>query len=223
MMKVKAVIFDMDGVIIDSESFWQQAQIAALATWNATASVAECEALTKGKRLDEIARVWCERFNLPVPSAQVEQAILCRLTALISDKGEAMPGVTEALNRFRQQGYRIALATSSSHQVIEAVFRKLQLQHYFDVVSSADDEPHGKPHPAVYLATARRLNLPVEACMVIEDSANGFRAAQAAGMRTLVVSEVCYRPCFSGAAGRYRSLLDALAALPLTHLSPTLA
>ncbi|SQC85793.1 2-deoxyglucose-6-phosphate hydrolase YniC [Klebsiella pneumoniae] len=181
-MSMQAVIFDMDGVIIDSEALWRQAQIDALAQWGATASVAECETLTKGKRLDDIAGTWCRYFQLDLAPQRLEDAILQRITRLIAAKGEPMRGVQEALRYFREAGYKIALATSSSRQVIAAVLNKLSLWHFFDAISSADDEPRGKPHPAVYLTTLRKLNLNASQCLVIEDSFTGFCAAQSAGM-----------------------------------------
>jgi HAD superfamily hydrolase (TIGR01509 family) len=206
MMSIQAVIFDMDGVIIDSETLWRQAQIEALAQWGVTVSVDECETLTKGKRLDDIARTWCRHCRLDVAPQRLEEAILQRITGLISAEGEPMNGVHEALSYFRQLGYQIALATSSSHQVIS-------LWHYFDVVSSADDEERGKPHPAVYLSTLRKLNLNASQCLVIEDSFNGFSAAQAANIPTIVIAEDCLHGRFQAAAGRYRALPELLEAL----------
>ncbi|HDY8629225.1 HAD family hydrolase [Klebsiella pneumoniae] len=212
-MSMQAIIFDMDGVIIDSEALWRWAQIDALAQWGATASVAECETLTKGKRLDDIAGTWCRYFQLDLAPQRLEDAILQRITRLISSEGEPMNGVHEALSYFRQLGYQIALATSSSHQVISAVLNKLSLWHYFDVVSSADDEERGKPHPAVYLSTLRKLNLNASQCLVIEDSFNGFSAAQAANIPTIVIAEDCLHGRFQAAAGRYRALPELLEAL----------
>ncbi|MEN3753465.1 HAD-IA family hydrolase [Mangrovibacter sp. SLW1] len=219
-MKVKAVIFDMDGVIIDSEPFWQQAQITALAAHNVQATVEQCESLTKGKRLDEIARVWCQHFNLPSQPRQLEQAILHHVTTSITANGKALPGVEATLRALQQRNCRIALATSSSHRVIDAVFDKLQLRHYFEIVSSADNEPRGKPDPAVYLSTARKLALPATDCLVVEDSLNGFRAAQSAGMAVFMVSPDCHNPNFLEADGRYLSLPEMLAALPEPAAQP---
>ena len=212
-MSIQAVIFDMDGVIIDSESLWRQAQIDALAQWGATVSVEECETLTKGKRLDEIARTWCRHCQLELIPQRLEAAILQRITGLIAAEGEPMRGVHEALRYFRHAGYKIALATSSSRQVIAAVLNKLSLWHYFDVICSADDEAQGKPHPAVYLTTLDKLNLDASRCLVIEDSFNGFSAARAAGIATIVIAEDSQHARFQGAAGRYRALPELLEAL----------
>ncbi|MCV5591653.1 HAD hydrolase-like protein, partial [Escherichia coli] len=87
-------------------------------------------------------------FQLDLAPQRLEDAILQRITRLIAAKGEPMRGVQEALRYFREAGYKIALATSSSRQVIAAVLNKLSLWHFFDAISSADDEPRGKPHPA---------------------------------------------------------------------------
>ncbi|MEF3090076.1 HAD family hydrolase [Raoultella scottii] len=209
-MSIKAVIFDMDGVLIDSEGLWRQAQMEALASLGATVSVAECETLTKGKRLDDIARTWCRHCQLSVAPQRLQQMILRRVTGLIIARGEAMDGVNEALAHFRHCGYKIALATSSSHQVIAAVLDKLALRPWFDVISSADDEAWGKPHPAVYLSTLRKLNLRADQCLVIEDSASGFQAARAAGIPTIAVTEDCQHQQFHGAVARHHSLTELL-------------
>ena len=96
-MSMQAVIFDMDGVIIDSEALWRQAQIDALAQWGATASDAECETLTKGKRLDDIAGTWCRYFQLDLAPQRLEDAILQRITRLIAAKGSPIQPTIDSL------------------------------------------------------------------------------------------------------------------------------
>ena len=213
MFNCKAVIFDMDGVIIDSEGLWREAQKGALARWGACVSDEECIRLTKGKRLDEIAQTWCEYCHLHIEPALLESEIRRLITTLIAGTGEAMPGVQDVLFFLRRSGYQLALATSSSYQVIDAVLTKLNIQHYFSVICSADDEKHGKPHPAVYLSALRELQLSAADCLVIEDSVSGFQAAQAAGINTIVVSEDAQQTCFNAASARYLSMNELLAAL----------
>ena len=121
-----------------------------------------------------------------------------------------MPGVKDVLTFLCQSGYQLALATSSSYQVIDAVLTKLKIEHCFSVICSADDESHGKPHPAVYLSALRKLRLPAADCLVIEDSLSGFKAAQAAGIKTVVVAEDFQQPCFNSAVARYASLEQLL-------------
>ncbi len=97
-MDVKAVIFDMDGVIIDSEGLWRQAQKAALAGWRAEVSDEECESLTKGKRLDEIARTWCEYCKLEADPVMIEAAIRLRIIELIGREGKAIEGIYDVMS-----------------------------------------------------------------------------------------------------------------------------
>ncbi len=97
MFNCKAVIFDMDGVIIDSEGLWREAQKGALARWGACVSDEECIRLTKGKRLDEIAQTWCEYCHLHIEPALLESEIRRLITTLIAGTGEAMPGVQDVL------------------------------------------------------------------------------------------------------------------------------
>ncbi|POP48007.1 HAD family hydrolase [Superficieibacter electus] len=216
-MNAKAAVFDMDGVIIDSEALWQSAQIMSLAEFGIAITHDECEQLTMGRRSDEIACIWQEKFNLDIHPSLLEADILTRVVSLIDRYGVAMEGLYEALNYFRREGYKIALATSSAHRVIQVVFDKLGLWKYFDVISSAADVERGKPDPAVYLATAKKLALNPEQCLVIEDSANGFLAAQRAGMHTWVVTAQCHHKKFSQAAGHCRTLSELVTVLHAQH------
>ncbi|MEL4015058.1 HAD family hydrolase [Dryocola clanedunensis] len=212
-MKVEAVIFDMDGVIIDSEGFWQRAQIEVLAEQGIAITAEECERFTKGKRIDDIARLWCERYSLSISSPQAEEQIVTLVCAAIRREGVAMNGLEQALRSFRAAGYRLALATSSCKQIIEAVFDRLKLWDWFDVVCSADDELFGKPHPAVYSKVLHKLGLEAGECRVIEDSLNGFTAAQRAGIKTFVVAPDYDDAKFAAAFGRYASLRELVDAL----------
>ncbi|MEE3877023.1 hexitol phosphatase HxpB [Vibrio sp. YYF0003] len=187
-MNIKAVIFDMDGVLIDSEPLWQEAQMESLDSFGVCITRDDCEKMTMGKRVDEIAQIWCEAYSLTVQTKELEAMILSKLCHRISTLGEAMAGVYEALDYFANQGLKIALATSSNHVVINAVFNRLQLWDKFSVVCSAEDEEYGKPHPDVYLTAARKLQIDVAECLVIEDSFTGLTAAKRANMTTYLVS-----------------------------------
>ncbi len=205
-MNIKAVIFDMDGVIIDSEPLWQEAQIESLAGFGVAITRQHCEQLTMGKRIDEIARTWCQAYLLTVPSEVLETLILTKLCQRISATGEAMAGVYDALHFFAERGMKIALATSSNHAVIKAVFDRLALWDKFSVICSAEDEKHGKPQPDVYLTAARKLNVAVSDCLVIEDSFTGLTAARRAKMTTYLVSPYCEQSKFSIADRRFINL-----------------
>lgn len=205
-MNKKAVIFDMDGVIIDSEPLWQEAQIESLAGFGVAITRQDCEQLTMGKRIDEIARTWCQTYSLAVDSQVLETLILTKLCQRISATGEAMAGVHDALRFFAEQGMRIALATSSNHVVIQAVFDRLALWDKFSVICSAEDEKHGKPQPDVYLTAARKLDVAVPDCLVIEDSFTGLTAAKRAGMTTYLVSLESQQDKFAIADARFLNL-----------------
>lgn len=205
-MKKKAIIFDMDGVIIDSEPFWQDAQKEALLLEGVSICVEDCERLTMGKRIDEVAKTWCETYHLTLDPKTLEQRILTRLCERISTQGKAMKGFNEILVYFKEAGYKIALATSSTHEVIQVVFDKLALWDGFDVICSAEDEQYGKPHPDVYLSAARELALCPDECIVIEDSFTGLCAAKNAHMTTYLVSPHYKDPRFLYAEGQYENL-----------------
>lgn len=208
-MNKKAVIFDMDGVLIDSEPLWQEAQVESLAQLGVAITAQDCERLTMGKRIDELARILCSEYALTIEASELEERILSKLCTQIEHEGVAMPGVEEALAFFVQRGWKIALATSSTHRVIQAVFDRLQLWDKFEFICSAEDEVHGKPHPDVYLTAARKLNLDVSECLVIEDSFTGLTAAKRAGIMTYLVSSQCDDAQFSIADGRF-TCLDAV-------------
>jgi HAD superfamily hydrolase (TIGR01509 family) len=205
-LNIKAVIFDMDGVIIDSEPFWRTAQINALAFYGATITEQECVQLTMGKRLDMISKIWIERHQLKLAPEVIANDIVKKLTQLIQSNGQALAGVVELLDKLSHSGYKIGLATSSSHRVIDAVLTKLAIKPYFDAILSADDEEYGKPHPAVYIRAAKTLGVSPQNCLVIEDSCTGLIAAKAASMTTLLVSPEAHEPQFSLADGHFNSL-----------------
>jgi sugar-phosphatase len=184
---MKAVIFDMDGVIIDSEPLWRTAERQVFAEVGLELSDADCEH-TMGMRTDEVIASWFDRRPwFGASPDEVERRLTRRMQLLIAERGTAMPGLDRALTTVHGAGLAVALASSSSPSLIDAVLRKLELTTTFDVVRSAIHEDSGKPHPAVYLATARELGLPPSECTAIEDSAAGIRSANAAGMRVVAV------------------------------------
>ena len=121
-----------------------------------------------------------------------------------------MDGVHRAIERCRAADLRLALASSSSHQIISAVLERLGLEEIFEVIASGSDEVHGKPDPAIYLTTLSRLGLPASECVAFEDSAAGVRAAIAAGCFTIAVPDPVdfADPVFDRAHLKLRSLSD---------------
>jgi beta-phosphoglucomutase-like phosphatase (HAD superfamily) len=186
---IEAVIFDMDGVLIDSEPFWQESEMDAFARVGLRLTREMCMQ-TMGLRVDEVVDYWHRRHAWEgVPSGEFEEAIIGGVAERILSKGEAKEGVARALDFFRSRGVKVALASSSAYRLIRAVTERFQLSHKFDCVYSAEDEEYGKPHPGVYLTTARRLDVSPAACLAVEDSFNGVLAAKAARMKCIAVPE----------------------------------
>jgi beta-phosphoglucomutase-like phosphatase (HAD superfamily) len=152
---IEAVIFDMDGVLIDSEPLWRIAETRAMNAIGVP-MVEEDGFLTMGLRTDEVVEFWYARHPWKQPSKpEVEAAIVGNVIALIQQRGEALPGAVEAVRAVRAAGYRVGLASSSAMDIIDAVLNKIGLRDDFQVLQSAEHEPYGKPHPAVYIECAR--------------------------------------------------------------------
>lgn len=182
-------IFDMDGVLIESEPFWREAQIEVLHQYDVVISVEDCIYYTMGKRIDDIAKLWIKRFNLPITEQSLRSKILEKARSLIRQFGAIKPGIHELITQLRHQGYRIALATSSSQAIIDAVIHRLKLDNIFELALSADDVPLGKPAPDVYSEVCRRLNVEPENAIALEDSLTGVQSALAAGITTIAIPE----------------------------------
>jgi HAD superfamily hydrolase (TIGR01509 family) len=179
---MKAVIFDMDGVIVDSEPLWRLAEREVFAEIGLQLTDADCER-TMGLRTDEVIDYWYDLSPWDGPStAEVEKRLTARVQELIAERATPMPGLDHAINAARSAGLALGLATSSTPELIHAVLTTLALADVFAVTHSAVGESLGKPHPAVFLTTARRLGVEPVECVAIEDSVAGVRSACAAGM-----------------------------------------
>jgi HAD superfamily hydrolase (TIGR01509 family) len=186
---IKAVIFDMDGLLINSEPYWKMAEKKVFGQYGLDLSD-ELLRQVMGFRLSEVVKHWYT--HKPWPNADfkaTEEAILNDVTERILAHAEAMPGVYEVLEKCRLAGYKMAIASSSAMRLIEAVVNKLNIRNYFDVMWSAEFELYGKPHPGIFLSTANKLQTAPENCLVFEDAINGVLAAKAAKMYCIAVPE----------------------------------
>jgi len=184
-----AVIFDMDGVLIDSEPLWKIAMEQTFLEVGCNLT-REDFASTAGMRIDEVIVYWFNRLGWEGLSAkEVENRIVNRMIDLIETQGKPLEGVVETLQYLKSTGKLVGLGTSSYTILMAAVLRTLNIQDYFDFVHSAEHEKYGKPHPAVYLTVAEKLGVEPTRCLVIEDSVNGIISAKAAKMGTICIPE----------------------------------
>ena len=186
---LRAAIFDLDGLLIDSEPHWRAAEMQVFAEVGLSLSEAMCMRTT-GLRIDEVVAYWYARAPWPGPKpAEVVTRIVSAVIVRLRREGVAKPGAVRAIERARKHGVALGLASSSPMALIRAAVERLGLDGKFDVLKSAEDEPLGKPHPSVYLATAARLHVEPGVCLAFEDSLNGLIAAKAARMRCVLVPE----------------------------------
>ena len=181
---IDAVIFDMDGLLIDSEPLWQEAEILVFKQVNIILTPSMC-LQTKGLRIDEVVDYWYKKYPWKNTSKQeIEAKIVAKVIELVDAK------VEQAIFYVQEQDVKIALASSSAYKIINVVLEKLNLSSVFEVIYSAESEPLGKPHPGVYLTTAHKLGISPLNCLALEDSLNGVLAAKAAQMKCIAIPEV---------------------------------
>jgi sugar-phosphatase len=186
---IKAAIFDMDGLLIDSEPLWQEAEMLVFNEVGVPLTKT-MTTQTTGLRSDEVVAYWHKRYPWESPSQpEVRNNIDEKVLMLIKQKGDAMPGVKHAVAECEKAGLIIAVASSSPHVMIKAVIDKLGIAQKLKLIHSAEFESHGKPHPAVYITTAEKLGVHVDECIALEDSVNGVLSAKAAKMRCIAVPE----------------------------------
>jgi len=184
---IEAVLFDMDGLLIDSEPLWQQAETEVFATVGIELSVPMCLE-TRGRRLDEVVEHWFARSPWRTPSRrEVAEAVVARVIDLVSERGMPKPGVAHAIEFFARRGLPLAVASSSHYAIIEIVLARLGIRERFAAVHSGESERFGKPHPAIFLGAASKLAVQPGRCLVLEDSPSGVAAAKEAGMRCIAV------------------------------------
>lgn len=184
---LNTVIFDMDGLLIDSEPLWQKAGMAALEKLGAKITVQQYYGST-GLRTPEWIEYWFDHFRIDRSQAVAAvKDIEDRSIEAIDSNGLAFPGTMYILDFFKDRKFKIGLATSSPLRLVNVVVKKLGIESYFDALSSAEGLPYGKPHPQVYINCASRLNVSPLQCLCFEDSFNGLISAKAARMKCIVV------------------------------------
>ena len=185
--KLEAVVFDMDGVIIDSEPLWSEAERQLLARRNLTYSE-HLKPLLMGLDSREAVRILRRHYDLGEPVEELVHERNQLVSELIQQHGEPIPHALELIQRVRERGLKTVVASSSPYALVELVVDKLGIGPLLDLVLSGDEVSRGKPAPDIYDTVAKTLRVAPECCLVIEDAPNGVRAAKAAGMRCLAIT-----------------------------------
>jgi mannitol-1-/sugar-/sorbitol-6-/2-deoxyglucose-6-phosphatase len=209
---IKAVIFDMDGLLINSEPFWVESEKKVFETVGVHLTDDLCYQ-TFGMRIQEVVPYWHRQFpwdETKRPFEQISGEIVENVCGLINKYGTAFDDVEYILNFFRSKNIPMALASSSPMQIINAVMNKLGIAGEFKIIYSAENEEYGKPHPAVYITTAEKMGVKAIDCAAFEDSFNGIISAKAAMMKTVAVPELYnfYNPRFDIADVKLRRLKE---------------
>lgn len=186
-MNYSAVIFDMDGLLIDSEPLWNEAAFEVFSQYGINLSP-EQYSITTGLRTAEFVSWWFDHFKIDQRSCgQAEADIILRVIDKVQSRGKAMPGLEHIFNFFISRNMRIGLASSSPQSLIDVVIDYLGIRDHLDSISSAEQLKYGKPHPQVYLDCADSMYVTPVSCICFEDSFNGLLAAKAARMKTVIV------------------------------------
>ena len=186
--QILAAIFDMDGLLVDSEPLWDQAELDVIASLGVDITRRHELPDTLGLRIDMVVDLWFAQQPWSGPSRQeVTDRIITRAIALVEETKPLLPGVREAVALCKSQGLRVGLASASPLHMLEKVLTMFDLRDSFDALASAEKLPYSKPHPQVYLDCAAKLGVEPLSCVALEDSVNGMIASKAARMRAIVV------------------------------------
>jgi len=187
-----AVIFDLDGVLLDSEQRWNEAKQALVSRagghWRADAAT-----VMMGMSSPEWSAYMRDELDVPLDSDTINRAVVRLMEEGYERELPLLPGAREAVTALAQH-WPLGLASSSNREIIDLALRLADFDPVFAVTISSEEVARGKPAPDVYLEAARRLGVAGEACVAIEDSANGLRAANAAGMAVIAVPNSHYPP-----------------------------
>jgi HAD superfamily hydrolase (TIGR01509 family) len=191
-MTIDAIVFDLDGVLVDSEHVWDEVR-EQLARERGGRWDDRAQAEMMGMSSTEWSRYMHDVVGLRESPEEINAEVVRRMLARYSERLPLLPGAVEVVQRLKD-AFRLAIASSSNRPIIETVLKTAGLERSFEAIVSSEEVARGKPAPEVYLEAARRLEVPPAACAAVEDSANGLRAAHAARMRVLAIPNRRYPP-----------------------------
>ena len=206
---IEAVVFDLDGVLIDSEQVWDAAREQLVrergGRWHAQA-----QRDMMGMSSTEWSAYMHDELGLPEPPEEIDDEVVQRMLARYRESLPILPGASEAVVALGAR-WRLGLASSSNREIIDEVLRLANLADLFVVTVSSEEVARGKPSPDVYLEAARRLRAAPERCVAIEDSTNGILSAHAAGMEVIAIPNRQFPPrpeTLALAGAVYESLIE---------------
>ena len=186
-MPLNTVIFDIDGLLIDSEPLWNEAATEVFKHYGITLTEQQYVSTT-GLRTKEFVDQWFGYFGVSKDLlAEAEHNIIETVLKKIRERGTVMKGVQHIFNFFHDKGFKIGIATSSPQELIDLVIAMLGIGSIINATASAQELPYGKPHPQVYLDCAEKLGSEPTSCICFEDSFNGMIAVKAARMKCVVI------------------------------------
>jgi HAD superfamily hydrolase (TIGR01509 family) len=189
---IDAVVFDLDGVIVDSEQVWDEVRQAYTREVGGTFTEAATRAMM-GMSSPEWSRYMSESLGVPGTPEEINAAIVERMLARYGEAPPLIPGAVDAVRRIGTR-WPLAIASSSNPELIEVVLRTAGINALFQTAVSSEEVARGKPAPDVYLEAARRLGSEPARCAAIEDSHAGIRSARAAGMFVVAVPNLHFPP-----------------------------
>jgi HAD superfamily hydrolase (TIGR01509 family) len=189
---ISAVVFDMDGVIVDSEQVWDDVREEYVREAGGTYSESATRDMM-GMSSVEWSRYMSDALGVPGTPEEINAAIVERMLERYGEAPPLIPGAVEAV-RVCAERWPLAVASSSNPELIEVVLEAAGLHDVIPVVVSSQEVPRGKPAPDVYLEAARRLGVDPQLCAAVEDSHNGIRSAKAAGMRVIAIPNPHFPP-----------------------------
>lgn len=207
---ITTAIFDMDGLLLDTEPLWGESMLRIAGKHRIPVSERVFKETT-GLRIYEVTEYWSVKYPWEGAAYDVvAEEILDDIIEISKRKGKVLAGVIKVLDLLKQQDFKIGLASSSPARMIHALVEHFGIKSYFDRITSADEVELGKPHPAVFLKCAEQLGSKPMECVVLEDSVNGVIAGKAARMKVVAVPDALHfdDPRFSVADAKLKSMED---------------
>jgi HAD superfamily hydrolase (TIGR01509 family) len=189
---IEAVVFDCDGVLIDSEPVWEEVRRGVVAEYGGQWKPDTQDRLM-GMSTGEWSRYLSSELGVDLTPEQVASVVVDQMAARYREHMPWMPGATDAVRRMADR-WPLGLASSAPRSLIETVLDAGQLRPYFQVAMSTEQVAHGKPAPDIYLAVTEAMHVAPTASAAVEDSSNGLRSAAAAGCRVIAVPQPAYPP-----------------------------